>query len=127
MGTFTVTDLGGGVIRVDAETRVMRKPMAEAICHEVEKIARSGPFKMLMNMGAMSKGTPAAGIYTLREMKKYDLEALALFRANGFMRAMARTVLGAARFKNFALFTDETEAMEWLRNQTAPTVERPAH
>lgn len=121
MDSYRVTDEGGGIIRVDAETRLMRKPMAEAICHEVTEIAGTeGQFKILMNMGAMSKGTPAAGFYTLREMKKYDLSALALFRANGFMRRMASVVLGLARFSNFALFTDEAEAMEWLKNPSTP-------
>ncbi len=123
MDTFKVTDEGGGIIRVDAETRLMRKPMAEAICHEVTEVAgQYDQFKILMNMGAMSKGTPGAGLYTLREMKKYDLSALALYRANGFMRKMASVVLGAARFSNFALFTDEDEAMEWLKNspESAP-------
>jgi hypothetical protein len=117
---YKVTDEGGGIIRVDAETRLMRKPMAEAICHEVEEVAAGygGSFKILMNLGAISKGTPGAGLYTLREMKKYDLAALALYRANGFMRAMAGVVLGLARFENFALFTDEGEAMEWLKNPT---------
>lgn len=127
MDSYKVTDEGGGIIRVDAETRLMRKSMAEAICHEVEKAAASygGSFKILMNMGAMSKGTPGAGIYTLREMKRYDLNALALYRANGFMRAMAGVVLGLARFENFAVFNDEGEAMEWLKNPTPPT-EAPA-
>jgi hypothetical protein len=119
--SYKVTDEGGGIIRVDAETRLMRKPMAEAICHEVEEAAAGyGSFKILMNLGAISKGTPGAGLYTLREMKRYDLTALALYRANGFMRRMAGVVLGLARFENFALFNDEGEAMEWLKNPTPP-------
>lgn len=124
MDSFNVTDEGGGIIRVDAETRLMRKPLAEAICAEVEQVAsRYGSFKILMNMGAISKGTPGAGFYTLREMKKYDMSALALYRANGFMRGMAGVVLGLNGFKNFALFTDETEAMEWLKNADAVTAD----
>ena len=127
MDSYKVTDEGGGIIRVDAETRLMRKPLAEAICHEVEEVAagHGGSFKILMNLGAISKGTPGAGLYTLRQMKTYDLAALALYRANGFMRAMAGVVLGLARFENFALFTDEGEAMEWLKNPTpSPEAER---
>src|SRR5581483_1974448 len=71
-------------------------------------------FKILMNMSAMSKGTPAAGVFVMRTMKKYPLEALALYGANGFMRGMARTVLGLARFSNFELFDDEAAARRWL-------------
>jgi hypothetical protein len=70
-----------------------------------------------MNMEAMSKGTPGAGFYTLRRMKEYDMTALALFRANPFMRRMAKVVLGLNGFSNFALFSDEGEAIEWLKKE----------
>jgi hypothetical protein len=132
MDSFKVTDEGGGIIRVDAETPLMRKAMAEAICAEVDELTAryDGRFKILMNMGAMSKGTPGAGFYTLRRMKDYDLTALALFRANTFMRRMAKVVLGLNGFSNFALFSDEGEAMEWLKNEpsggTPPARPRPA-
>jgi hypothetical protein len=62
----------------------------------------------------MSKGTPAAGFYVLGSMKKYPLRALALFGANGFMRGMAKVVLGIARFSNFELFDEEAIARDWL-------------
>src|SRR5207245_9877446 len=73
-----------------------------------------GEFKILMNMSAMSRGTPAAGFYVLGSMKKYPLRALALFGANGFMRGMAKVVLGLARFSNFELFDEEALARDWL-------------
>jgi hypothetical protein len=115
MFTYKVTDEGGGIIRVDAQTRLMRKPMAEELCDEVDKVvADYGEFKILMNMSAMSKGTPAAGFYVLGSMKKYPLRALALYGANGFMRGMAKTVLGLARFSNFELFDEEAIARDWL-------------
>jgi hypothetical protein len=121
---FEVTDEGGGIIRVDAESKMVTRRLAETMCNEVVEVARPyGAFKILMNMGAMSKGTPGAGFYVLSEMKKYDLEALALFRANRFMRGMATTVLGLAGFENFALFEDETAAREWLKN--ASPIEGP--
>jgi hypothetical protein len=113
--SFTVTDEGGGIIRVDAESRLVRKPMATAMCDEVDKlVAGYDEFKILMNMSAMSKGTPAAGLYVVGSMKKYPLRALALFGANGFMRGMAKTVLGIARFRNFELFQEEAIARHWL-------------
>jgi hypothetical protein len=130
MESFKVTDEGGGIIRVDAHTRLMRKPMANAICNEVDElVADYGEFKILMNMSAMSKGTPAAGLYVLGSMKKYPLSALALFGANGFMRGMAKTVLGIARFSNFELFDNEAIARDWLeRAGSAPATptESPA-
>ncbi|MEW6476658.1 MAG: STAS/SEC14 domain-containing protein [Actinomycetota bacterium] len=124
MDTFTVTDEGNGIIRVDAESRLVRKPLAVAMCDEVDKaVVGYDEFKILMNMSAMSKGTPAAGFYVLRSMKKYPLRALALFGANGFMRGMATTVLGLARFSNFRIFEDEAVARQWLeRPDSAPDV-----
>jgi hypothetical protein len=125
MDTFKVTDEGAGIIRVDADIRLVRKPIAAAMCAEVdERVAEAGyeEFKILMNMSAMSKGTPGAGVYVLSSMKKYPLRALALYGANGFMRGMAKTVLGIARFDNFALFDDEATARHWLeRGSSAPT------
>jgi|SRR5581483_9194955 len=121
MDSFKVSDEGGGIIRVDAESRLVRKPLAMAMCDEVDKqVAGYDEFKILMNMSAMSKGTPAAGFYVLRSMKKYPLRALALFGANGFMRSMATTVLGLARFSNFQLFEDESVARDWLERADAP-------
>jgi hypothetical protein len=115
MDSFKVADEGGGIIRVDAQTHLMRKPMAVTICDEVDRVvAGYAEFKILMNMGAISKGTPAAGLYVVGSMKKYPLRALALFGANGFMRGMAKTVLGIARFRNFELFGEEAIARDWL-------------
>jgi hypothetical protein len=127
MDSFKVSDEGGGIIRVDAHTRLMRKPMASAICDEVDRaVIDYAEFKILMNMGAISRGTPAAGFYVLRSMKKYPLQATAMFGANGFMRGMARTVLGLARFRNFDLFDEEAIARDWLeRVNGAPAAPGP--
>jgi len=124
MDSYKVSDEGGGIIRVDAQTRLMRKPMAAAICDEVDElVADYGEFKILMNMSAMSKGTPAAGLYVLGSMKKYPLRALALYGANGFMRGMANVVLGLARFSNFELFDDEALARDWLERAGSEAAE----
>jgi hypothetical protein len=118
---FTITDEGGGIIRVDAQSRLVRKPMAMAMCDEVDKqVAGYDEFKILMNMSAMSKGTPSAGFYVLRSMKKYPLRGLALFGANGFMRRMATTVLGLARFSNYQIFEQEPVARDWLERADPP-------
>jgi hypothetical protein len=124
MDSYKVSDEGGGIIRVDAQTRLMRKPMANAICDEVDKLVVDyAEFKILMNMSAMSKGTPAAGLYVLGSMKKYPLRALALYGANGFMRGMAKVVLGLARFSNFELFDDEALARDWLERAGSDAAE----
>jgi hypothetical protein len=124
MDSYTVTDEGDGLVRVDADIRLVRKPIAVAMCDEVDKVvAGYDGFKILMNMSAMSKGTPSAGVFVMRTMKKYPLEALAIFGANGFMRGMAKTVLGLAGFENFELFEDEAAARRWLEGAAAA----PAH
>jgi hypothetical protein len=121
MDSYQVTDEGDGLVRVDAQIRLVRKPIAVAMCDEVDRVvAGYDGFRILMNMSAMSKGTPAAGFFVLRTMKKYPLEKLALFGANGFMRGMARTVLGLARFRSFDLFEDEGTARKWLEGADAP-------
>jgi hypothetical protein len=113
--SYTVTNEGGGLIRVDADIRLVRKPLAVAMCDEVDRVVTGlDEFRILMNMSAMSKGTPAAGFFVLRTMKKYPLRALAFFGANGFMRGMATTVLSLARFSNFEMFDDEADARKWL-------------
>ena len=118
MDSYQVTDEGDGLVRVDAQIRLVRKPIAVAMCDEVDKTVAVYPdgFKILMNMSAMSKGTPAAGVFVMRTMKKYPLQKLALYGANGFMRGMANTVLGLAGFRSFDLFEDEASARKWLES-----------
>ena len=100
----------------------MRKPLASAICGQIDqRTAQYGEFKILMNMGAISKGTPAAGRYVLGSLKKYPVRALALYGANRFMRGMAKAVLGIAGFKNYELFEDEASARQWLAAQAGGT------
>lgn len=127
MDSYTVTD-EGSLVRVDADIRLVRKPIAVAMCDEVDRVvAGKDGFKILMNMSAMSKGTPAAGFFVLRTMKKYPLEALAFFGANSFMRAMATTVLGLAGFRSFEMFEDEATARDWLERAGSPAaVHAPA-
>ena len=115
MDSYQVTDEGDGLVRVDAQIRLVRKPIAVAMCDEVDKtVAGYDKFRILMNMSAMSKATPGAGFFVLRTMKKYPMEKLAIFGANSFMRGMARTVLGLTGFGSFELFEDEGSARKWL-------------
>lgn len=129
MDSFKVIDEGGGIISVDATSRLVRKPLASAMCDEVDKaVADAGydEFKILMNMSAMAKGTPAAGFYVLRSMKKYPLRATAMYGANAFMRGMATTVMSMARFSNFRIFDGEATARSWLeRDQPEETASAP--
>ena len=67
-----------------------------------------------MDMGTLSKATPSAGLYAMRRMKQLDFSAIALFRANAFMRSFAQLVLRLARFRSYGLFGKELDARSWL-------------
>ena len=113
---FRVEDDGSGVIRASVDAGWVTKPLAEALCADIERAAARHPgrARLMLDMGALSKATPGAGMYAMRSLKKLDLSAIALYRANGFMRSFARAVMRVARFRRFALFGEETQARAWL-------------
>ena len=113
---FEVTDGDDGTIRATVGSGWMTKPLAEAMCADIEKAAARHPGKarLLLDAGAMSKATPGAGMYAMRSIKRLDLNGVALYRANGFMRSFARTVMRLAGFKRFGLFREEEQAKRFL-------------
>jgi hypothetical protein len=114
---FRVEDDDSGVIRATIEAGWVTKPLAEALCADIERAAARHPgrARLMLDMGALSKATPGAGMYAMRSLKKLDLSAVALYRANGLMRSFARAVMRIARFRRFKLFGEETQARAWLR------------
>lgn len=113
---FTVTDDEDGTIRASVGSGWMTKPLAEAMCADIEKAAARHPGKarLLLDAGSMTKATPGAGMYAMRSIKRLNLKGVALYRANGFMRSFARTVMRVAGFKRFGLFREENQAKTWL-------------
>jgi stage II sporulation SpoAA-like protein len=116
MSGFEVVGEEGGIVRVMVDGSLMRRSSAEVLCGAIESAAAGAPARarLLMDLGALSRATPAAGLYAMRRMKELDFEAIALYRGNGFMRAFARTVMRLARFGAFELFSDEDSARRWL-------------
>ena len=114
--TFRVEDDEDGVIRATVDAGWMTKPVAEAMCADIEKAAarHPGTARLMLDAGAMSKATPAAGMYAMKSIKRLNLTGVALYRGNGFMRSFARTVMRLARFHRFGLFRDEAQARRWL-------------
>ena len=104
-----------GVIRASAALRLVRRPHAEALCGEIRESAtvREAP-RLLMDMRALSRATPAAGLYALRQMRTFPVDRIALVGANPFMRAFATMVLKAGRFPQHRFFDTEAEALKWL-------------
>ena len=113
---FHVTDDDDGLIRATIDASWVTKPLAEAMCADIEKAAGRHPGKarLMIDAGALSKATPGAGMYAMRSIKRLDLQSVALYRANGFMRRFARTVMRLARFPRFGLFREEAEARTFL-------------
>jgi hypothetical protein len=119
---FTVTDDEDGTIRATVGSGWMTKPLAEAMCADIEKAAARHPGKarLMLDAGAMSKATPGAGMYAMRSIKRLDLKGVALYRANGFMRSFARAVMKLAGFRRFGLFREENQAKRWLDEPEGP-------
>jgi len=117
---FEVTDDDDGVIRATIDAGWVTKPLAEAMCADIERAAARHPGKarLLIDAGALSKATPGAGMYAMKRIKRLDLSAVALYRANGFMRSFARTVMRAAGFRRFGSFGDERQARTWLETES---------
>jgi hypothetical protein len=116
-GRFRVEDDADGVIRATVDAGWVTKPLAEALCADIERAAarHPGTARLMLDAGALSKATPGAGLYAMRSLRKLDLQGVALYRANSFMRSFARMVMRLAKFRRFGLFRDEPEARSWLR------------
>lgn len=116
-GEIDVVDTGDGVIRASVEASFVRRDLAERLCTAIEDAARAYPSgaKLVMDMGALSKASPAAGLYAMRSMKALGLAKIALVGGNAFMRGFAKTVMTLARFRSFAFFSSEPGAIGWVR------------
>ena len=124
---FHVEDDEDGVIRATVEVGWVTKPVAAALCADIEEAAARHPGKarLMLDAGALSKATPAAGLYAMKSIKRLNLNGVALYRANGFMRRFARAVMTLARFRRFGLFRDETQARDWLEDDRVETDRDP--
>jgi hypothetical protein len=104
-----------GVIRAAAAVRFVRRPQAEALCGGIrESAAALEAPQLMMDMRALSRATPAAGLYALRQLRTFPVERIALVGANRFMRGFAALVLRAGRFPKHRFFDDEQDAVVWL-------------
>jgi hypothetical protein len=107
-----------GVIRASAALRLVRRPQAEALCGGIrDSAAALDTPRLLMDMRALSRATPAAGLYALRQMRTFPVNRIALVGANPFMRAFAAVVLRVGRFPRHRFFDTEAAALEWLAEQ----------
>ena len=111
-----VTSEPGGVVHVDVEARVVNAAIAAAMCGEIKREAQSSDGRplLLFNLGALSKATPRAGFYAMRQIKQIDPRAIGFYGGRVPMRVFARAVLGLARFRTFRLFPDAAAARAWL-------------
>ena len=104
-----------GVIRAGASARWIRLGEAEALCTGIRDSAgRLDRPRLLMDMRSLSRATPAAGLYALRQLRQFPVERIALFGASPFMRAFAAVVLKLGRFPEARFFAGRTAAEAWL-------------
>jgi hypothetical protein len=109
-----------GVIRAAAAVRLVRRPQAEALCGGIrESAAALDAPRLMMDMRALSRATPAAGLYALRQLRTFPVDRIALVGANRFMRGFAALVLRAGRFPEHQFFDTEAQARAWLEERTA--------
>jgi hypothetical protein len=111
---FTVGLLPNRVVRASAHVRVLHQDVAIPLCGCIQDAAREAQAcGLVMDMAALSKATPAAGWYALRQLKSLPVGRIALVGGTAFMRVFARTVLTIGRFGEFAFFSDEPTAGAW--------------
>ncbi len=112
---YEVTRLGTTLF-VRAETPLMRKDEAAELCGAIGEEARATaePVGLLMDLAALTRVTPAAGLYAMKRLRELPIGRVALVGGNAFVRAMARGVLSLARFPDHAFFRDADEARQWL-------------
>lgn len=104
------------VVRVEGEASLVRKQEAVELCGRIEQRAvecgsRAG---LLLNLDALARATPAAGMYAMGRLKALPLEQIALVGGNRFMRAFAKMVLTLGRFPRHRFFDDAETAQRWL-------------
>jgi len=94
---------------------LVRRKQAQELCEGIGASA-GGPESspLMMDMRALSRATPAAGLYALRQLRTLPVERIALVGANRFMRLFASLVLRLGAFPRHRFFDDEAAAREWL-------------
>lgn len=110
-----VTSLGN-VVRATTSGGLLRRAAAGQLCAaiEVEATACATRPGLLVDLGGLSRATPAAGLYAIRRLRTLPVERIALFGANRLMRGFAGLVLFLGRFPEHRFFANERAATEWL-------------
>lgn len=113
--TYTVR-CEDGIVRVEPHARLLRKDAAVDLCHDIEAQALNCPDLkgLVMDLGALSKATPAAGMYAVRALKDLAVPRIALVGGNAFIRGLASTVLRLGGFPEHRFLEDEPAARRWL-------------
>jgi hypothetical protein len=110
-----------GLISAGASARWIRLGEAEALCTGIRDSAgRLERPRLLMDLGSLSRATPSAGFYALRQLGQFPVERIALVGANPFMRAFAAIVLKLGRFPEARFFADRAAAGAWLMEGRGP-------
>jgi hypothetical protein len=108
------------VVVASAATRWLRKALAVTFCACITRAAHEhGAHGLVLDLGALRRATPPAGVYALHSLKQLPIRRIALVRGGPFMRAFAGAVLTLGRFPSYRFFEDEAEAAPWARGEAA--------
>ena len=111
---FEVKIIPPGLTHVTSYVPLIRLEVAMPLCAAVVDSARTAPIAALvMDLAAISKATPRAALYAVRQMKIAPLRRIAFVGGNTFMHALATVVLTVARFPAFKFFSSEEKAIQW--------------
>ncbi len=111
---FEVKIIPPGLTHVTSCVPIIRLDVARPLCTAVVESSRTAPIAALvMDLAAISKATPRAALYAIRQMKIAPLRRIAFVGGNMFMHALATIVLTAARFPAFKFFSSEETAIQW--------------
>jgi len=111
---FEVRIVPPGVIYSVSKVNLMRLHVAKPLCEAIaEAASASGATGLAVNLDAISRATPSAGIYAMRELRRLPLQRIALIGGNPLMQKFAKVVLTLGRFPAFAFFSDAPSAIQW--------------
>ena len=111
---YDVRLIGDTVLFATARVRWMTLDIAIPLCTTIGDLSHQlHATGLVMDLSSLTRATPSAGIYAIRQMKLFPIERIALLGGGSFIRAFAESVLTIARFPAFQFFEHQGDAIEW--------------
>ena len=101
-----------GVGAIDEGTAIWFKECTQRLAAEHE-----GQLDWLLDMREVTKTTAKARRITAEAVGHPSIGKYAIFGASTFMSTISKYVIGAAGLKNYKFFSNEDEALAWLKDE----------